>query len=142
MDFYSETYITVRYAETDMMGIVHHSRYYPWFEAARSDFIRKFGKSYGEMEKSGILMPLTETHARYFAGLTYDEEAVVICRLREMGVARCKFEYEVYRKSDKKLMTTGYTKHGFVNRDFVPVNLKKTAYDTWALLSGLVSKEE
>jgi len=35
MAFVSETHLTVRYAETDMMGIVHHSRYYPWFEVAR-----------------------------------------------------------------------------------------------------------
>lgn len=41
MAFVSETHLTVRYAETDMMGIVHHSRYYPWFEVARTDFIKK-----------------------------------------------------------------------------------------------------
>lgn len=140
MENFSKTYITVRYAETDMMGIVHHSRYYPWFEAARSDFIRQFGKSYRDMEAEGILMPLTETHAHYYGGLTYEDEAVVICRLSEMGVAKCKFEYEVYRCSDNKLMTTGYTKHGFVNRDFVPINLKKCAYDMWELLKGLVSE--
>lgn len=43
MAFVSETHLTVRYAETDMMGIVHHSRYYPWFEVARTDFIKKIG---------------------------------------------------------------------------------------------------
>lgn len=54
MAFVSETHLTVRYAETDMMGIVHHSRYYPWFEVARTDFIKKIGMSYTEMEKMGI----------------------------------------------------------------------------------------
>lgn len=53
MAFVSETHLTVRYAETDMMGIVHHSRYYPWFEVARTDFIKKIGMSYTEMEKMG-----------------------------------------------------------------------------------------
>ena len=53
MAFVSETHLTVRYAETDMMGIVHHSRYYPWFEVARTDFIKKIGMSYTEMEKNG-----------------------------------------------------------------------------------------
>lgn len=142
MEKFSETFITVRYAETDMMGIVHHSRYYPWFEAARTDFIKKFGRSYREMEATGILMPLTETHAHYYAGLTYEDEAVVVCRLTEMGTAKCKFEYEVYRKSDNKLTTTGYTKHGFVDRNFRPINLKKTAYDMWAVLDGLVYEAE
>lgn len=142
MSFVSETKITVRYSETDMMGIVYHSRYYPWFEVARTDFIKEFGGSYSKMEETGILMPLTETHAKYFAGLTYEEEAVVVCKLTEMGVAKCTFEYEVYRKSDNKLMTTGYTKHGFVDKNFVPINLKKKAYDMWKLLDSLVYSEE
>lgn len=136
------TVLEVRYAETDMMGIMHHSRYYPWFEVARTDFIKEFGGSYSKMEEAGILMPLTETHAKYLGGLTYEEEAVVVCRLAEMGFAKCKFEYEVYRKSDNKLMTTGYTKHGFVDKDFVPVNLKKKAYDMWELLNSLVYSDE
>lgn len=138
----TKTYLTVRYAETDRMGIVHHSRYYPWFEVARTDFIKEFGGSYSKMEEAGILMPLTESHARYFGGLTYEDEAVVLCRLAEMGVAKCRFEYEVYRKSDNKLMTTGYTKHGFVDKNFVPVNLKKKAYDMWKLLDSVVYSGE
>ena len=138
----TETHLTVRYAETDRMGIVHHSRYYPWFEVARTDFIKEFGGSYSQMEASGILMPLTETHAKYYAGLTYEEEAIVTCRLTEMGVSKCKFEYEVFRKSDNKLMTTGYTKHGFVDQNFKPVNLKKKACEMWAKLDSLLWREE
>ena len=71
MAYKSKTYLTVRYAETDMMGIVHHSRYYPWFEQARTDFIKETGMSYSQMEKMGILLPLVETGARYLNGLTY-----------------------------------------------------------------------
>lgn len=138
----TKTYITVRYAETDRMGIVHHSRYYPWFEVARTDFFKEFGGSYGRMEEEGILMPLTETHAKYLGGLTYEEEAVVVCRLTELGAATCKFEYEVFRKNDNKLMTTGYTKHGFVDKNFVPVNLKKKANGIWELLKSLLYSEE
>jgi len=57
----TETFLTVRYSETDRMGIVHHSRYYPWFEIARSDFIKQIGIKYSELEEKGILMPLVET---------------------------------------------------------------------------------
>ena len=64
MAYISKSYLTVRYAETDMMGIVHHSRYYPWFEVARTDFIKSTGISYSEMEQQGILLPLTETGAK------------------------------------------------------------------------------
>ena len=39
----SQTAFTVRYAETDQMGVAHHSNYPIWFEAGRTDFIRKMG---------------------------------------------------------------------------------------------------
>ena len=142
MEHITKTYLSVRYAETDRMGIMHHSRYYPWFEVARGDFIKQFGGSYRELEESGILMPLTETHSKYIQGLKYDEEAVILCKLAELSVAKCKFEYEVYRISDNKLVNTGYTKHGFVDESFRPVNLKKKNPKVWELLENLVYSEE
>lgn len=138
MAYISETNLTVRYAETDMMGIVHHSRYYPWFEVARTDFIKKIGITYSEMERMGILLPLTETGAKYHMGLCYEDEVVVKCRITKLTVARCEFSYEVYRKPDMTLMTEGRTAHGFVGKDFKPLNLKKSFPDIWEKMSALV----
>ena len=93
MAFVSETHLTVRYAETDMMGIVHHSRYYPWFEVARTDFIKKIGMSYTEMEKMGIMLPLTETAAKYYYGLKYEDEVYSIEKQRFPKIgSKVKFE--------------------------------------------------
>lgn len=142
MSYISETYLTVRYAETDMMGIVHHSRYYPWFEQARTDFIKKIGMTYSEMERQGVQLPLTETGAKYYYGLKYEDEVVVKCRLTKLSVARCEFEYEVYKLPEMKLMTTGRTGHGFVGRDFAPINLKKQHPDIWEKMSSLLCVEE
>ena len=36
----SVTEITVRYAETDCMGVTHHAVYPVWFEVARTDYIK------------------------------------------------------------------------------------------------------
>lgn len=138
MAFVSETHLTVRYAETDMMGIVHHSRYYPWFEVARTDFIKKIGMSYTEMEKMGIMLPLTETAAKYYYGLKYEDEVLVTCKMTKLTVARCEFTYEVYKLPEKKLMTVGKTGHGFVNREFVPINLKKIYPEIWNKMHDLL----
>ncbi|MDD6484526.1 MAG: thioesterase family protein [Clostridiales bacterium] len=138
MAFLSKTYLTVRYAETDMMGIVHHSRYYPWFEMARTDFIKQCGMSYGEMEKNGILLPLTESHARYLYGLRYEDEVMVTCTLTKLTVARCEFSYEVYKLPQMKLMSSGRTVHGFVNAEFKPINLKKEHRELFDTLKALM----
>lgn len=142
MSFASETRLTVRYAETDMMGIVHHSRYYPWFEVARTDFIKKSGMSYTEMENMGILLPLTETGAKYHYGLRYEDEVLVTCKLTKLTVARCEFHYEVYKLPEMKLMTEGKTGHGFINKAFEAINLKKQYPDVWEKLSGLLYRED
>ncbi|MCH5210227.1 MAG: acyl-CoA thioesterase [Oscillospiraceae bacterium] len=142
MSYISETYLTVRYAETDMMGIVHHSRYYPWFEQARTDFIKKIGMTYSEMERMGILLPLTETGAKYYYGLKYEDEALIKCKLVKLSVARCEFEYEVYKLPEMKLMTTGKTGHGFIGHDFAPINLRKKYPDIWEKMNSLVCVEE
>ena len=57
--------VEVRYAETDQMGIAHHSNYAIWFEVARTDFIKAAGISYTDVEKEGIITPLTSLECKY-----------------------------------------------------------------------------
>lgn len=137
MAYKSETRLTVRYAETDMMGIVHHSRYYPWFEQARTDFIKRSGLTYSQMEKMGILLPLTETQCRYIYGLTYEDEVLITCEIEKLTVARIEFAYGVYKLPEMKKASEGKTKHGFVDKDMRPLNLKKAFPEVWEKLSGL-----
>lgn len=138
MAYTSETRLVVRYAETDMMGIVHHSRYYPWFEQARTEYIKKIGFSYSELEKMGILLPLTETECKYFYGLKYEDEVLIKCTLKKLTVARMEFFYEVFRLPDMKKMSEGKTKHGIVNKEFHPINVKKLFPEIWDKMAELV----
>lgn len=138
-----ELRLTVRYAETDMMGIVHHSRYFPWFEAARTEFIKQTGVSYSQMEKSGVLLPLAEAGAKYKKGLLYEDTAIVEARLTDVRAARCKFEYAVYRENEngeRELCTLGYTLHGFTDAEFKPINLKKKDAELFEKLCALVEE--
>lgn len=51
----SKTEIVVRYKETDQMGIVHHSNYFPWFEIGRADLFALSGMTYFQVEEEGIM---------------------------------------------------------------------------------------
>lgn len=130
------TCITVRYSETDMMGIVHHSRYYPWFEVARNDFIKKAGMSYSQMEKDGILLPLVETYAKYIVPLRFEDEVRIVTCLSKLKAASCEFCYKVYKGNS--LCTEGRTKHAVTDSNFKPVNLKKHNLPLWEKLNGLM----
>ena len=138
MPYVSETRLVVRFAETDMMGIVHHSRYYPWFEQARTDFIKKIGLTYTELEKMGFMLPLTETQCKYIYGLTYEDEVLITCRLEKLTVARMEFLYEVYKLPEMKKVSEGRTKHGIVDRNMCPVNAKKMFPKIWEEMQELM----
>ena len=52
----SETSLEVRYYETDLMGIVHHSNYIRYFECGRHQCLIDLGLPIYEIEKRGIMM--------------------------------------------------------------------------------------
>ena len=122
----STTEITVRYGETDMMGIVHHSVYALYYEQARVDFISHFGTTYKQIEQDGLMLPLIQLHCRYKKAVYFGDTIVVKTSVEKISVAKIIFRYELYNQNNE-LVNIGYTEHGFVSSDsFKPVNAKKT----------------
>jgi acyl-CoA thioester hydrolase len=112
MDGWHETELRVRYAETDKMGIVHHSNYLIWFEAGRSDLCRARGFSYKEMEeKDDALMVVAETYCRYKSPAFYEDILLVRTQVAEVRSRSIRFIYEIYRASDDTLLAEGETMH-------------------------------
>ena len=132
--FTSETRLTVRYAETDQMGIVHHSNYPVWFEAARTDFIRNLGMPYSKIEGRGLLLPLLELKCKYKGAAKYEDEILIKTSIKEFSITRITFFYEVYKLGNNVAITCGETTHTWTNKDLKPINIKKIAPDIFELL--------
>ena len=135
--YISETKIIVRYAETDKMGIVHHSNYLIWFEAGRTDFIKKSNISYSEMEAKGILIPLAESNCKYILGAKYEEELIIRTWIKQLTPVKVEFNYSVFREKDQKELANGSTLHVFVNNGFKIINLKKSYQKIYEELQAL-----
>jgi len=105
----SLTQIRVRYAETDAMGIVHHSVYPIWMELGRSDLLRQMGQSYAEWEAQGVMMSVAELRVKYRAPARYDELVEVRTRLLEATKRKVVFGYEITR--DGTRLVEGETIH-------------------------------
>lgn len=121
-----DTIIRIRYGETDQMGIVYHPNYYIYFEMGRTEFLcEAAGISYKEMEESGVMLPLSETHCKYRIPARYDDELLVKTSVKAMTVARIAFSYQIFRTVDKAMLAEGETVHAFTNRSGKPVNMKK-----------------
>ncbi len=114
----SRTQITVRYAETDMMGIVYHGNYLPWFEVGRTNLLKEFGVPYRELERDGYFLPVIEVQAKYLRPAVYDDVVTIITTLREKPSLRIALEYEVMR--GETLLVTGKTMHAFIDREGRP----------------------
>lgn len=103
--FSSETQIRVRYAETDQMGVVYHSNYFPYFESARAESIRQLGFTYADMEKMGIIMPVVDVHCRYLRPALYDDLLTIKTTLKELPVHhKIEFHHEVYNEKGELLV--------------------------------------
>jgi acyl-CoA thioester hydrolase len=113
------TPISVRYAETDMMGIVYHGAYLPWLEVGRTALLREHGLPYRELEAEGYRLPVLELGVKYHRPALYDDTVEVHTTLREKPSVRIRLEYELRRGED--LLVTAWTLHAFIDRAGHPV---------------------
>lgn len=134
MTMITETLIPVRYAETDQMGIVHHSHYAVWFEAGRTDFFNWLEYRYSDMEKAGILLPLTELACRYRKPARYEQNVIVRTRICRLTGVRIVFAYEVRDQESGEILATGETCHACTGANLKPLNLKKKMPDVYEAL--------
>ena len=110
------------------MGVVYHSNYFPWFEAARAEAIRDLGLTYAEMEKAGVIMPIVEVQCRYLRPARYDELLTVRTILKELPVHhKIEFHHEVYNEQ-KELLASGkiilyFMESGTMKRTIMPATL-------------------
>lgn len=129
--------IRVRYAETDAMGIAHHSSYLAWLEVARGEFLRGLGFSYKEVEEKGVLLPVLSAELCYNHPVYYDDPLTIMISVRRLTVARIVFDYRIVRKG--KCVTTASTQHAFTSSDLKPINLSKALPNLWAALQETLS---
>ena len=134
--------IRVRYGETDQMRVAYYAHYLNWFEAGRSNLLRKSGLSYRDLESQGVFLPVIEAHCRYLKPAHYDDLLRILTKVSQAKRTCLLFEYKVRRigiqgspikrdgpckavEEDKEdeLLATGNTVHAAVNQRGKPMRL-------------------
>lgn len=136
----AKSHIVVRYAETDQMGIVHHSNYPIWYEVARTELIKQMGLTYSEMEQQGLILPLIELQSKYISAAYYEDCLIVEAELKKVTGVKMEIEYAVYREDDETPINVGKTIHALVGRNLKPVNVRKQFPDIYQKLLRAVEK--
>ena len=128
MGLVDESNFRVRYAETDQMGMAYYANYLIWMEVGRSDFCRKCGFSYRELEQQEqAFLTVAEATCRYRAPARYDDEIVVETELSRVKTRVVEFIYRI-RRGDT-LLAEGSTVHVVIGPDGRPRTMPERYLD-------------
>ena len=106
----------VRYVETDMMGVVHHSNYFRWFEMGRVAWLRAAGVELWELMNANIIFPITHVECNYKESALYDDE-IEICATM------------IVRKKDGAVLAEGESRNVFTDSNGHITRLSGAFYD-------------
>ncbi|MYC95866.1 MAG: acyl-CoA thioesterase [Caldilineaceae bacterium SB0661_bin_32] len=109
--------ITVRFAETDQMGVVHHSEYVVWFEAGRVAWMAAAGMPYTEIAGAGYNFAVTDLQCRYRNAIRFGDAVQVITRLGSLRSRQVEFVYEIRNPHTGDIYADGHTRHICVDGD-------------------------
>ncbi|WP_053977569.1 acyl-CoA thioesterase [Mangrovimonas xylaniphaga] len=109
-----EIQFRIRYGETDQMGVVYHGNYAQYFEMGRTEWLRKFGVSYRQMEEEGIMLPVVSLSVNFKKSARYDDQVRVVTTLAKIPSASIEFDYEIFN-AENELLTTGKTVLAFID---------------------------
>ena len=113
--------LRVRFAETDAMGIVHHSRYLPMLEEARIAYLRHIGHPYQEIRAEGIDMNVLEAFVQYRRPLLFDD--LVDVHTTMASVERASFQMAYLLTVEGEVRAAAVTAHGCVTPEGRPTRL-------------------
>ena len=105
----SETFLKVRYAETDQMGVVHHSNYVQYIELARIDWLSQLGISYKTMEANGVMLPVYTIDFKFKKSAYFDDELIVKTSLKKIPTAKISFDFEIFNSQGELLTIASCT---------------------------------
>ena len=106
----NRTLLRVRYAETDQMGRAHHMQYLAWFELGRTELLRAAGVAYSEIERQGVMLPVSNVEVEYTSGVGYDELVEIETRVSEVRSRTVSFAYVAIRAGTGEVLASGTTR--------------------------------
>ena len=122
--------VKVYYKDVDQMGIVYYSRYFEYFEAARTELFNSIGLDVTTSEIQGIYLPVITSHCDYKKSAKFDQEIIVETSISELPKARLKIEYFVHPKIREQTLVTGYTIHAFMKKSGRPTKVPEIILKT------------
>lgn len=128
LNYSSDTNFRVRYSETDQMGFCYYGNFASFLEVGRVEALREIGIVYSEVEKQGILLPVSRLSIDYKKPAKYDSFLRLKTSLINSGAASLDFNYEMLNE-ENDIVIIANTQLIFVNAK----SLKPIRIPQWIL---------
>lgn len=112
----SETTLEVRYYETDLMGIVHHSNYIRYFECGRHHLLLDLGLPINKIEEAGVMLPVVSTECHYKIPARMGDVLRIVTTIEDKPMARIIALTRIYNQHEA-LVCEGRVQLGFIHAD-------------------------
>lgn len=109
-----ETFLDVRYYETDLMGIVHHSNYVRYFECGRVQMLADMGLPIHEIERAGIMLPVVSVECNYKLPTKMGDRLRIVSKIEKIPMAKMEIRNEIYNHNNE-LVCFGKVVLGFIH---------------------------
>ena len=94
----------VWFSDTDAQGVVYYGRYLPYFDHARTEYLRHLGGAGPSLD--GLDFVMRASDVEYRAPAVFDDLLEIFVRTARIGRTSTTFECAAYRMEDDLLMVT------------------------------------
>jgi acyl-CoA thioester hydrolase len=105
-DFQFHHNIRVRFADTDLQGIVFNGNYLTFYDVAWTEYFREIGLTWKAMIDSGVDTVLARTTIEFKSPAKFDDVLEVHTRVSKIGNTSITFDFEIYPEGEERLIGT------------------------------------
>jgi len=105
-DFRFHHPLRVRFADTDMQGIVFNGNYLTYYDVAWTEYFRALGLTWQDLIGLGADTVLARTTMEFKAPARFDQILEIYTRVSKIGNTSLTFEFEIYASGDERLIGT------------------------------------
>ena len=105
-DFKFNHKLRVRFADTDMQGIVFNGNYLTYYDVAWTEYFRAMGMAWKDIVETGADTVLARTTIEFKSPAHYDEVLEIYTRVSKIGNTSITFDFEIYPEGEGRLVGT------------------------------------
>ena len=105
-DFRFHLQLRVRFADTDMQGIVFNGNYLTYYDVAWTEYFRALGLTWQDLIGLGADTVLARTTMEFKAPARFDQILEIHTRVSKIGNTSLTFEFEIYAQGDERVIGT------------------------------------